>query len=237
MGASPVAETGQLLVDEQLCPWFAASGAAMAESLGVARCSVSALEERVVADGLVSRDLLDGVTRIGIDEIVHRRRSRYLQRASDHDTVLIAASGLGPQLLEQDVDGVPAVLDCVVRPGDDLVCCACAGDERFGDAFEAGGASGGEHEERVTANGDGCHVELDVVGAADVGEVASEGGEGFRWEELDGDIDTDEAEEGTDQVGVVAWRVFEQLAVALSHLDDGGVVGSEGVGGGLDQGQ
>jgi len=69
-------------------PWLAAhaSGAAVAELLRVAWRSVTAIVEWVVADATGSRDLLAGVTRIGIDEIAHRKGHRYLTAVTDHDT-------------------------------------------------------------------------------------------------------------------------------------------------------
>jgi transposase len=73
---------------EDHCAWLAAhcSGSAVAELLRVAWRSVTSMVERVVADALDGGDLLANVTRIGIDEIAHRKGQRYLTAVTDHDT-------------------------------------------------------------------------------------------------------------------------------------------------------
>jgi transposase len=72
---------------EDTCARVAAhcSGAATGQLLGVAWRSVTAVVERVVDDALGATDLLDGVARIGIDEIAHRKGHRYLTAVTDHD--------------------------------------------------------------------------------------------------------------------------------------------------------
>lgn len=62
------------------------SGSAVSELLRVAWRTVTAIVERVVADALSGADRLDGVTRIGIDEIAHRKGHNYLTAVTDHDT-------------------------------------------------------------------------------------------------------------------------------------------------------
>lgn len=82
---------------EQQCAWLAAhcAGSAVAELMRVAWRSVTAIVERVVADALGSRDLLEGVTRVGIDEVAYRKGQRYLLAVTDHDTgrLIWAAKG------------------------------------------------------------------------------------------------------------------------------------------------
>ena len=48
--------------------------------------SVTAIVERVVAELAGRTDLLDGLRRIGIDEIAHRKGQRYITCVIDHDT-------------------------------------------------------------------------------------------------------------------------------------------------------
>jgi len=82
---------------EERCAWLAAhcAGSAVAELMRVAWRSVTAIVERVVADALGSRDLLEGVTRVGIDELAYRKGQRYLLAVTDHDTgrLIWAAKG------------------------------------------------------------------------------------------------------------------------------------------------
>jgi transposase len=69
---------------EDQVAWLAAqsSGFAVAELMRISWRSVG----RVVADARARRDPLDGLTRIGIDEISHRKGHRYLVVVVDHDT-------------------------------------------------------------------------------------------------------------------------------------------------------
>jgi transposase len=66
------------LAFEDTCAWLAAhtSGSAVSELLRVAWRTVPAIVERVVTDALATTDLLDGVKRVGIDEIAHRKGHR-----------------------------------------------------------------------------------------------------------------------------------------------------------------
>ncbi len=82
---------------EDTCAWLAAhcSASATAELLRVAWRSVTAMIERVVADMAGKADRLDGVTRIGIDEIAHRKGHRYLTAVTDHDTGRLIWAGPG----------------------------------------------------------------------------------------------------------------------------------------------
>ncbi|MGH3848270.1 MAG: transposase, partial [Pseudonocardiaceae bacterium] len=97
---------------EQTCAWLAAnaSGSAVAELLRVTWRSVTAIVERVVADALAGSDRLDGVTRVGIDEIAHRKGHRYLTAVTDHDTgrLIWAAPGRSQAVVEAFFDALGA---------------------------------------------------------------------------------------------------------------------------------
>jgi transposase len=73
---------------EDMCAWLAAHAAAstVAELLRVTWRTVTGIVERVVAEARAGADSLDGVKRIGIDEIAHRKGHRYLTAVTDHDT-------------------------------------------------------------------------------------------------------------------------------------------------------
>lgn len=64
----------------------AASRSAVCELLRVAWRTVGAIVTRVAADAVAARDPLDGLRRIGIDEISYKRGQRYLTVVVDHDT-------------------------------------------------------------------------------------------------------------------------------------------------------
>jgi transposase len=67
---------------------------------------VTAIIERVVADGLAGRDVLAGLSRIGIDEISHRKGQRYLTCVVDQDSgrLVWAAPGRNSDTLHQFFD-------------------------------------------------------------------------------------------------------------------------------------
>ena len=71
--------------EDQVC-WLAvnASKTAVAELMRVAWRTVGAILERVAAEATREVDLLDGLRRIGIDEISHRKGQRYLTVVVDH---------------------------------------------------------------------------------------------------------------------------------------------------------
>ena len=73
---------------EDTVAWLTAHAPAstVATLLRVAWRTVTGIVERVVADALTGTDLLDGLTRIGIDEIAYRKGHRYLTCVIDHDT-------------------------------------------------------------------------------------------------------------------------------------------------------
>jgi len=68
--------------------WLAVhtSKSAVVELLRVAWRTVGSIVARVVADARAGHDGLDGLVRIGIDEISHRRGQRYLTVVVDHDS-------------------------------------------------------------------------------------------------------------------------------------------------------
>jgi transposase len=82
---------------EDQIAWLAVntSKAAVAELMRVAWRTVGQILERVAAERQASIDLLDGLRRIGIDEISHRKGRRYLTVVVDHDSgrLVWAAAG------------------------------------------------------------------------------------------------------------------------------------------------
>jgi transposase len=73
---------------EDQCAWLAARTAktVVGELMRTSWRHVTAIIERVVADGLAGRDVLAGLARIGIDEISHRKGHRYLTCVVDQDS-------------------------------------------------------------------------------------------------------------------------------------------------------
>ena len=82
---------------EDTCAWLAAHAAftVLAALMRISWRTVAAVVARVVADLAGRTDRLDGLARIGIDEISHRRGHRYLTCVVDHDTgrLVWAAAG------------------------------------------------------------------------------------------------------------------------------------------------
>ena len=82
---------------EDRATWLAVhtSKKAVSELMRVAWRTVGAICERVAEEAEGRSDLLDGLSRIGIDEISHRRGQRYLTVVVDHDTgrLVWAAAG------------------------------------------------------------------------------------------------------------------------------------------------
>ena len=73
---------------EDQVAWLAVntSKTAVAELMRIAWRTVGAVIERVAAEAMREVDLLDGLRRIGIDEISHRKGQRYLTVVVDHHT-------------------------------------------------------------------------------------------------------------------------------------------------------
>ena len=67
----------------------------LCELLRVAWRTVGAIVDRVVADGRATRDPLDGLRRIGIDEVSYKKGHRYLLVVVDHDTGRLIHGAVG----------------------------------------------------------------------------------------------------------------------------------------------
>ena len=82
---------------EDTCAWLAAHTAmsVLTVLLRIAWRTVAAIVTRVVADGRATDDLLDGLSRIGIDEIAYRKGHRYLTVIVDHTTGRLVWAGEG----------------------------------------------------------------------------------------------------------------------------------------------
>jgi transposase len=88
--------------------WLAVntSKSAVAELMRVAWRTVGGVCERVAAEARQHADLLDGLRRIGIDEISHRKGQRYLTVVVDHDSgrLVWAAAGRDRKTVERFLD-------------------------------------------------------------------------------------------------------------------------------------
>lgn len=82
---------------EDTCAWLAAHTtlSVLTVLLRIAWRTVAAIVTRVVADGRDTNDLLDGLSRIGIDEISYRKGHRYLTVVVDHTTGRLVWAGEG----------------------------------------------------------------------------------------------------------------------------------------------
>ena len=93
--------------DDQVA-WLAThtSKTAVVELMRIAWRTVGAIAARVVNDARAVRDPLDGLVRIGIDEISFRRGHKYLMIVVDHDTgrLVWAAEGHDRKTLQQFFD-------------------------------------------------------------------------------------------------------------------------------------
>jgi transposase len=83
--------------------WLATrtSKSTVEELMRIAWRTVGAIVMRVVAEGVAARDPLEGLTRIGIDEISYKKGHRYVTIVVDHDTgrLVWAAPGRDRQTL------------------------------------------------------------------------------------------------------------------------------------------
>jgi transposase len=93
---------------EDQAAWLAVntSKSAVAELMRIAWRTVGGIVERVAAEAQRQADLLDGLTRIGIDEISHRKGQRYLTVVVDHDSgrLVWAAAGRDRKTVEAFFD-------------------------------------------------------------------------------------------------------------------------------------
>ncbi len=93
---------------EDQAAWLAVntSKSAVAELMRIAWRTVGGICERVASEAQRQADLLDGLTRIGIDEISHRKGQRYLTVVVDHDTgrLVWAAAGRDRKTVESFFD-------------------------------------------------------------------------------------------------------------------------------------
>ena len=93
---------------EDQAAWLAVntSKTAVAELMRVAWRTVGGIVERVAGQARREVDLLDGLRRIGIDEISHRKGQRYLTVVVDHDTgrLVWAAAGRDRKTIEAFFD-------------------------------------------------------------------------------------------------------------------------------------
>jgi transposase len=82
---------------DQMVAWLATvcSKSAVTELMRIAWRSVGAIVARVWADTAGRVDLLDGLRRIGIDEISYRKGHKYLLVIVDHDTGRLVWAGKG----------------------------------------------------------------------------------------------------------------------------------------------
>ena len=95
--------------EDQVC-WLAVntSKSAVAQLQRIAWRSVGGILERVAEEATRRVDLLDGLRRIGIDEISHRTGQRYLTVVVDHDTgrLVWAAPGRDRKTVEAFLDAL-----------------------------------------------------------------------------------------------------------------------------------
>jgi transposase len=95
--------------EDQVC-WLAVntSKTAVAHLMRIAWRTVGGICERVAAEAQREVDLLDGLRRIGIDEISHRKGHRYLTVVVDHDSgrLVWAAAGRDRKTVERFLDAL-----------------------------------------------------------------------------------------------------------------------------------
>jgi transposase len=83
---------------EDQAAWLAVntSKSVVAELMRIAWRTVGGICERVCGEAAGEVDLLDGLRRIGIDEISHRKGQRYLTVVVDHDSGRLVWAAAGP---------------------------------------------------------------------------------------------------------------------------------------------
>jgi len=90
---------------EDLCGWLCAQapGSSVAKLLRVSWRTTTVIVQRVVSDLAGRTDLLEGLRRIGIDQIAHRRGHRCITCVVDHDTgrLVWAREGRNSETLHQ----------------------------------------------------------------------------------------------------------------------------------------
>jgi transposase len=95
---------------EDQAAWLAvnASKSAVAELMRIAWRTVGGICQRVAVEAQQDADLLDGLRRIGIDEISHRKGQRYLTVVVDHDSgrLVWAAAGRDRRTVEAFFDAL-----------------------------------------------------------------------------------------------------------------------------------
>jgi transposase len=95
---------------EDQAAWLAVntSKSAVAELMRIAWRTVGGICQRVAVEAQQDADLLDGLRRIGIDEISHRKGQRYLTVVVDHDTgrLVWAAAGRDRRTVEAFFDAL-----------------------------------------------------------------------------------------------------------------------------------
>ena len=93
---------------EDQVAWLAVncSKTAVSQLMRIAWRTVGGICERVAAEAVEGRDLLAGLTRIGVDEISHRKGQRYLTVVVDHDSgrLVWAAPGRDRKTTEMFLD-------------------------------------------------------------------------------------------------------------------------------------
>lgn len=101
---------GHTLAFDDTAAWLATttSKSTVCELLRVAWRTVGAIVSRVAADAIAARDPLEGLRRIGIDEISYRRGQRYLTVVVDHDArrLVWAAPGRDKATLSRFFDAL-----------------------------------------------------------------------------------------------------------------------------------
>jgi transposase len=107
------AGSGFVYAFEQLCVWLAVrtDKTALSSLLRIAWPSVGAIVERVAQAALAQFDPLQGLLRIGIDEVAYRKGHYYLTVVLDHDSgrLLWASPGRNEETLHSFFDALGPV--------------------------------------------------------------------------------------------------------------------------------